>query len=97
MLPPTEQQLVFTENVKANELRWFLFPNEINNEFVSDKLKVPFTPRLYATRFTSAEYQLQHYSTFPAESSLTGSCVGKIHSKGELLIPKRRKCFPGTS
>lgn len=93
--PSTDEQLKFIDNVKANELRWFLFPNEVNNELCPDKLKVPFTPRLYAT--TPTEYQLEHYSTITAGSSLTRLSVGKFNSKVELSIPKGRKCFPGTS
>ena len=93
----TDQQFNFTNNVKANELRWFLLPNEVNFELFTDKLKIPFTPRLYATRLTPADYHVQHYSTIPVESSLTRLSTVKFNSKLELSIPKKRKCFPGTS
>ena len=64
--------------VKRNELRWFLFPSEalqilLHNDLngVFPEINIPFHPREYDNNMERSEYQLQCYSTIPAQ--ITGS------------------------
>lgn len=97
MINQTEQQLHFDNNLKANKLRWFLFPNEANNKKpLNGKVTLPFTPRRYAKDIAQCEYHSQHYSTIPREDNLNEIAAETINER-MLRLGNRRKCFPGTS
>lgn len=97
MINKTEQQLHFDNNLKANKLRWFLFPNEANNKKpLNGKVALPFTPRRYAKDIAQCEYHSQHYSTIPREDNLNEIAAETINER-MLRLGNRRKCFPGTS